>query len=100
MSTRRTNLWPWAFALAVISGISAMQHLDNQAADFDTAAAQERREWMQAVAHCHRAFGPQTAPEYDDHDHLICVGKRGQRMAAVPASKASDVKVASAKGGL
>lgn len=80
---KRINLWPWAFVVAVVSGISTMQHLDNQADDFDAMAAQERRMWMQAVQHCHRSFGPQTAPEYDDQDRLVCVGKRGQRLGAV-----------------
>lgn len=89
---RRINLWPWAFVLCVLTGYIAMAHLDAQPTDYDSAAAQERRMWMQAVAHCHRAFGPQTAPEYDADDRLICVGKRGQRLAAVDTAA---LKVAS-----
>jgi hypothetical protein len=53
----------------------------------------ERREWAQAVAHCHRAFGPQTAPEYDHADRLVCVGRKGQRHIEVPIA-ADDLKVA------
>lgn len=83
MSTRRLNLWPWAFVLCVVTGIAAMQQLDAQPTSYDADAAAERRMWAHAVAHCHRAFGPQTAPEYDHDDNLVCVGKRGQRMAAV-----------------
>ena len=43
----------------------------------------ERRAWAQAVAHCHRAFGPQTQPEYDHNDVLVCVSRKGTRLAAV-----------------
>lgn len=92
MNRPTPNMWPWAFVLAVVSTIGLMQHLDAQPTDYDSAAAQERRMWAQAVAHCHRTFGPQTAPEYDHDDRLICVGKRGQRLAAI---KPADVKVAS-----
>jgi len=88
---KRINLWPWAFVLAVVSAVGLMQQLDTAAqSDYDSLAAQERRMWMQAVAHCHRAFGPQTAPEYDEADRLICVGKRGQRLAGID-SKAPKV---------
>ena len=87
---RRLNLWPWAAALCVVTAISAMQHLDNQAGDFDALAMQEQRDWLQAVQFCHRAFGPQTAPEYDERDQLVCVGKRGQRMAAVQVAAAQQ----------
>lgn len=87
----KLNLWPWAAVLAVVSTISLMQHLDSQAAgDFDAMAAQEQRDWLQAVQFCHRAFGPQTAPEYDERDQLVCVGKRGQRMAAVQVAAAQQ----------
>lgn len=90
----KLNLWPWAAVLAVVSTISLMQHLDSQAAgDFDAMAAQENRDWLQAVQFCHRAFGPQTAPEYDSQNRLVCVGKRGQRHIEV-AIKPSDLKVA------
>ncbi len=44
--------------------------------DFATAAEIERREWMHAVAHCHRAFGPNTGPEYNADGLLVCVGRR------------------------
>ena len=47
--------------------------------DLDSAADQERREWMAAIAHCHRAFGPATQPEYNDRGQLVCIGKRGQK---------------------
>ena len=90
----KLNLWPWAAVLAVVSTISLMQHLDSQASgDFDALALQEQRNWQQAVQFCHRAFGPQTAPEYDHDDNLMCVGKRGQRHIEV-AIKPSDLKVA------
>lgn len=87
MSTR-LNLWPWAFVLAVVSTTALMQQLDSQASDHETEAlaAMERRLWIEAVAHCHRSFGPQTAPEYDEHDRLVCVGKRGERIAAISAA--------------
>ena len=90
---RRLNLWPWAFVVAVVATVSTMQHLDSQVADFDGLAMREHRDWMQAVAHCHRAFGPQTAPEYDDSNRLVCVGKRGQRHIQV-AIKPDDLKAA------
>lgn len=93
MSTR-LNLWPWAAVLCVVVGISAMQHLDNQAHDFDAMAQQEQRMWAHAVQHCHRAFGPQTQPEYNERDQLVCIGKRGQRHISV-AIKPADLKVAS-----
>lgn len=89
----KLNLWPWAAVLCVVTAISAMQHLDNQAGDFDALALQEQRDWLQAVQFCHRAFGPQTAPEYDSQNRLVCVGKRGQRHIEV-AIKPSDLKVA------
>ena len=90
---RRINLWPVAFVVAVLSTISVMQHRDDLDNDIDVLAMREHRDWMQAVAHCHRAFGPQTAPEYDDSNHLVCVGKRGQRHIQV-AIKPDDLKVA------
>lgn len=99
MNRPTLNLWPWAFVLCVLTGYAAMAHLDGQPTDYEIAASQDRRMWAQAVQFCHRAFGPQTAPEYDDRDQLICVGKRGQRMAAVRATpdapNATAVKVAS-----
>lgn len=95
MSTRRINLWPWAFVLCVVTGIAAMQQLDTQAdTDFAAMAQQDQRNWQQAVQFCHRAFGPQTAPEYDERDQLVCVGKRGQRHIEV-SIKPADLKVAS-----
>jgi hypothetical protein len=93
MSTHRLNLWPWAFVLCVLTGYAAMAHLDGQPGDFDTLAQQDQRDWLQAVQFCHRAFGPQTAPEYDHNDKLVCVGKRGQRHIEV-AIKPADLKVA------
>lgn len=90
----KLNLWPWAAVLAVLSIISLMQHLDSQASgDFDAMAMQEQRDWLQAVQFFHRAFGPQTAPEYDNQNRLVCVGKRGQRHIEV-AIKPADLTVA------
>lgn len=51
--------------------------------DFATVAERERREWMAAVSHCHRAFGPSTQPEYNDIGLLVCVGRRGQQLGPV-----------------
>lgn len=70
------------FVLCLIAWLLVMNS-DYKADDFDNQAVQERREWMQAIQHCHRTYGPQTAPEYDDQDHLICVGKKGQRHGIV-----------------
>lgn len=67
------------FVLALIAWLFVMDS-DNTA---EQAMDAERREWMQAIQHCHRSYGPQTAPEYDDQDRLICVGKRGQRLGNV-----------------
>ena len=53
----------------------------------DTALQQEQREWMQAIQTCHRAYGPSTAPEYDDEGRLVCVGKRGQKHPLLAAAK-------------
>ena len=61
----------WAFAM------DTDFHADQQAMDA------ERRAWAQAVTFCHRAFGPQTAPEYDHNDQLVCVSRKGERLAAV-----------------
>ena len=63
------------FALALIAWLFVMDS-DYEA---ETALDAERREWMQAIQFCHRTAGPQTAPEYDERNHLICTGKRGQR---------------------
>lgn len=57
----------------------AAQQLDPH--DFDTDAEREQREWMHAIQHCHRAWGPQTAPEYDENDRLICRSRRGEVLA-------------------
>lgn len=61
----------WAFAM------------DTDFSDGQKAMDAERRAWAQAVAHCHRAFGPQTQPEYDHNDVLVCVSRKGTRLAAV-----------------
>lgn len=80
MSTHNTpRLWPWAAALAVVSTIGAIQTLDAQ--DFETAAAQESREWMHAISVCHRAYGPSTQPEYNEQGNLVCVSRRGEVLA-------------------
>ena len=77
--------WPIAGVLMILAVIGGMQQLD--ARDFESAAQAERREWMYAVQLCHRAFGPSTQPEYDDQDKLICVSRRGERLALVEATK-------------
>ena len=63
------------FVLALIALVFAMND------DFEQDMESERREWAAAVTFCHRAFGPQTQPEYDTNDRLICVGRKGQRYA-------------------
>ena len=67
--------------VAILATLVAIQHLD--ARDFEADMSAERREWREAVMFCHRAFGPQTQPEYDHNDQLICVGRKGQRYAQV-----------------
>lgn len=71
----------WAMALAILLVMAAVQQLD--ASDFETEAEAERREWMHAIQHCHRSFGPATAPEYDDRGLLVCVSRRGEVLATV-----------------
>lgn len=80
-----------AWAIAMDSDFAALTESE---AEGEAMAHMERRMWAQAVQHCHRAYGPQTAPEYDANDRLVCVGKRGQRHieAAIPAN---ELKVAS-----
>lgn len=63
------------FMLALIALLFVMND------DFEQDMESERREWAEAVTFCHRAFGPQTQPEYDANDRLICVGRKGQRYA-------------------
>ena len=63
------------FVLALIAWLFVMDS-DYEA---ETALDAERREWMQAIQFCHRTAGPQTAPEYDEQNRLICVGRKGQR---------------------
>lgn len=76
--------------IVLVAGILAtwflMQDSDYRN-DADTALQQERREWMQAIQTCHRAYGPATAPEYDDLGNLMCLGKRGQKHPVIASSK-------------
>jgi DMSO/TMAO reductase YedYZ molybdopterin-dependent catalytic subunit len=64
----------WLLAATLVAVMAAVQHLD--ASDFERHAAAERDEWAQAIQQCHRAYGPATQPEYDDHDRLICRSRR------------------------
>lgn len=63
------------FMLALIALLFVMND------DFEQDMESERREWAEAVTFCHDKFGPQTQPEYDANDRLICVGRKGQRYA-------------------
>lgn len=58
-----------------------------EASDIESEMQQERREWAYAVQHCHRAFGPSTVPEYDEQDRLVCVSRRGERLAFAEVAK-------------
>jgi hypothetical protein len=69
------------FMLALIALLFVMND------DFEQDMESERREWAQAVTFCHRAFGPQTQPEYDHQNRLICVGRKGQRHNEVRPAK-------------
>lgn len=71
----------WALLLAILFTMFSIQFLD--ASDIESEMVKERREWSYAITHCHRVFGPQTQPEYDDNGKLICVGARGQKYAEV-----------------
>ena len=63
------------FVLTLIAWLFVMND------DFEQDMESERREWAAAVTFCHRSFGPQTQPEYDHQNRLICVGRNGQRYA-------------------
>lgn len=76
MSNRAFSILGAAMLLVLFG---AAQQLDPH--DFDTDAEKELREWMHAIQHCHRAYGPQTAPEYDENDRLICRSRRGEVLA-------------------
>ena len=58
---------------------AAAQQIDPH--DFESDAVKERREWMHAIQHCNRAWGPSTQPEYDENDRLICRSRRGEVLA-------------------
>lgn len=73
--THRQMNW----TLAIVAALTLVAGTAMTPDDFATEAQKEQRAWMHAVQHCHRAYGPQTQPEYDERDHLICVGARGQR---------------------
>jgi hypothetical protein len=80
-----------AWAIAMDSDYAALHEPESDAV---ALAQMEQRMWLHAVQHCHRAFGPGTQPEYDAHDRLVCVGKRGHRHIEV-AIPASELQVAS-----
>lgn len=82
MSHRFIN---WAIALAVLCVMAAVQQLD--ARDFESDLVKERRAWMHAIQHCHRAWGPSTQPEYDERGRLVCVSRRGEVLATVQEGK-------------
>lgn len=71
--------------LAVIATYGLAGMFD--AHDFESDAEKDRREWMHAIQHCHRAWGPSTQPEYDENDRLICRSRRGEVLAYRGASK-------------
>jgi len=68
-------------ALAIVLAFVVTEHINGPQQDFETAAEQERREWMHAVQTCHKAYGPSTQPAYDDRGHLVCVSRRGDVLA-------------------
>lgn len=74
-------VWPYAATVAVVATIASVQALDADSVGIEAHMTAERREWAAAVTVCHRAFGPSTAPEYDDTGRLICVSRRGERLA-------------------
>ena len=71
--------------VAILATLVAIQYLD--ARDFEADMNAERREWREAVMFCHRSFGPATQPEYDHNDKLVCVSRRGERLAAVQVAQ-------------
>ena len=75
---------------AILVGILAIWFLvmdTDYRNEADNALIQEQREWMHAIQTCHRAYGPSTAPEYDEHQNLVCLGKRGQKHPLIASSK-------------
>lgn len=101
MTRRNTTPWVWPYAatLAVVATIAAAQWLDASAVSIEAHMDAERREWAAAVTVCHRAFGPSTAPEYDERGLLVCVSRRGERLAPVShaAHAAGQVPAAGVK---
>ena len=78
-----TNHHFFNIALAVVAAATLVAGTTMTPETFEADAARERREWMFAVQACHRAFGPNTGPEYDDAGHLVCVGRKGQQLGPV-----------------
>ena len=77
----RHRMFNVMLVVAILTTLAAIQFIDSR--DFEADMTAERREWREAVMFCHRSFGPQTAPEYDHNDQLICVGRKGQRYAQI-----------------
>jgi len=82
MTNRFMNV---AIVCAILATMAGIQVLD--AKDFESEADAERRDWMYAVQHCHRAYGPQTSPEYDDQNMLVCVSRSGDVLPFLELSK-------------
>ena len=78
MNQRLINI---ALVVCIILTMALIQLVD--ASDLETEMTQERREWMHAFTVCHRSYGPQTQPEYDDAGRMVCVGARGQKYGEV-----------------
>jgi len=82
MTNRFKNLDIFILIVSLMLGI---QWLD--AKDFESEADAERRDWMYAVQHCHRAYGPSTQPEYNDKNMLVCVSRSGNVLPFLELSK-------------
>jgi hypothetical protein len=80
MNHRLINI---ALVVGILATMVGIQFLDVSDVETERAMSKERREWMHAVQHCLRAYGPQTQPEYTDDGKLICVGARGQLYSEV-----------------
>lgn len=77
--THRQMNW----ALAIVAAITLVAGTVMTPDDFASEAQKEQREWMAAVSICHRAFGPNTGPEYNAAGHLVCVGRKGTELGPV-----------------
>lgn len=68
-------LWPWAGAVALVSVLGGMQHLDEidgELHDAVQSAKQERRKELSAASFCIKTNGPGSRPTFDAEDKLWC----------------------------